>query len=82
MPYRYDREALRENIDGTYPLEPVSIICRSPYDAQLGRLQSVFRTSGFGNSAESIIQLSGVDHLVVPSVYRAGWDDYCAIALE
>lgn len=81
-PYRYDREAIRENIDGTYHLEPVSIICRDPYEAQMARFQGVFRVTGFGNSAESIIQVGGVDHLVVPNVFRTQWDDYCAIALE
>lgn len=81
-PYRYDRTQLRENIDGTYALEPVSIICRNPYEAQMGRFQGVFRVSGFGNSAESIITYGGVNHLVVPSTFRTQWDDYCAIALE
>ena len=81
-PYRYDREPIRENLDGTYHLEPVSIICRNPYEAQMARFQSVFRVSGFGNSAESIIQVGGVNYLVVPNVFRTQWDDYCAIALE
>lgn len=81
-PYRYDRIPIRENLDGSYHLEPVSIICRSPYEAQMCRLQGVFRVSGFGNSAESIVQFGGVDHLVVPSTFRTQWDDYCAIALE
>jgi hypothetical protein len=81
-PYRYDRTQLRENLDGSYHLEPVSIICRTPYEAQMCRFQGVFRVSGFGNSAESIIQFGGVDHLVVPSAFRTQWDDYCAIALE
>jgi hypothetical protein len=81
-PYRYDREPIRENIDGSYHLEPVSVIVRNPYEAQIARFQGVFRVSGFGNSAESIIQVGGVDHLVVPNVFRTQWDDYCAIALE
>ena len=81
-PYRYDRIPVRENLDGTYHLEPVSVISRVPYQAQLARFQGVFRVSGFGNSAESIVQFGGVDHLVVPSTFRTQWDDYCAIALE
>ena len=81
-PYRYDREPIRENIDGSYHLEPVSVIVRNPYEAQIARFQSVFRVSGFGNSAESIITVGGTNYLVVPNVYRTQWDDYCAIALE
>lgn len=81
-PYRYDREPIRENLDGTYHLEPVSIIVRSPYEAQIARFQSVFRVTGFGNGAESIITVGATNYLVVPNVFRTQWDDYCAIALE
>ena len=81
-PYRYDREPIRENLDGSYHLEPVSIVCRDPYEAQMARFQGVFRVSGFGNSAESIINVGSTNYLVVPNIYRTQWDDYCAIALE
>jgi hypothetical protein len=81
-PYRYDRDPIRENLDGSYHLEPVSIVARNPYEAQMARFQGVFRVSGFGNSAESIISVGGTNYLVVPSVFRTQWDDYCAIALE
>jgi hypothetical protein len=81
-PYRYDFTPVRDNIDGSYNLEQVSLICSVPYLAQLGALQGVFRTSGFGNAAENVITFGGVNHLAVPNVYRVEWNDFAAIALE
>lgn len=81
-PYRYDREPIRENLDGGYHAEPVSIICRDPYEAQMCRFEGVFRVSGFGNSAESITNIVGTDYLVVPNVFRNQWSDCCIITLE
>jgi hypothetical protein len=81
-PYRWDYTPVRDNIDGSYNLEQVSLICSTPYAAQLGALQGVFRTSGFGNAAENVITFGGVNHLAVPNVYRVEWNDFAAIALE
>lgn len=81
-PYRWDEEQLRDNLDGTYTLEPVSLTSQVPYPAQLGKLQGVFRVSGFGNAAENIVTESTVDHLVINSVFRTTWKDYAAFALE
>lgn len=81
-PYRWDTTPIRDNVDGSYNLEQVSLLCSSPYLAQLGALQGVFRTSGFGNTAENIITQGGVDHVVVPNVYRTEWNDFAAIRLE
>ena len=81
-PWRFDNTPIRENLDGSYNLEQGSIICATPYAAQMGALQGVYRVSGFANSAENIITYGGVNHLVVPNVMRTSWDDFAAIALE
>jgi hypothetical protein len=81
-PFRFDNAPIRENLDGSYNLEQVSIICQNPYLAQLGALQGVFRVSGFANAAENIVTNGGINHLVIPNVMRVSWDDFAAIALE
>lgn len=81
-PYRMDLQPMRENLDGGYTLQPVSIIGNQPYQAQLMRLQSVYRVSGFGNSAGSIVSSGGIDHIVIPNVYRSDWANFAAIGLE
>ena len=82
QPFHYDFSPVRENLDGSYNLDQARIDCSSPYTAQLGALQGVFRVSGFANNAENIVTHGGVDHLVFPNVYRVVWDDFAAIALE
>lgn len=82
QPFHYDFSPVRENIDGSYNLDQARIDCSTPYVAQLGALQGVFRVSGFANNAENIITQNGVDHLVFPNVYRTGWNAFAAIALE
>lgn len=81
-PYRWDYTPIRDNLDGSYNLEQVSINCTTPYLAQLGALQGLFRVSGFGNAAENIITQGGANHVAVPNVYRVEWNDFAAIRLE
>lgn len=81
-PWRFDTSPIRENLGGSYNMEQANVVCNTPYDAQLGALQGVFRTSGFGNAAENLITHSAVNHLVVPNIYRVEWNDFAAIALE
>lgn len=47
-----------------------------------GVMQGVFHVSGRGNVAENIVQVDGVDHLVVQNVYRTHNAAYFAMALE
>lgn len=81
-PFRDDYTPIRDNLDGSYSLSPAVIVCDEPYEAQLGHLEGVYRVSGFSNSAENIVEIGGVDHLVVPNVYRSDWSNFAAIALE
>lgn len=81
-PYYHDTTQVRENLDGSYTLDPVVIACGSPYDAQLGRLEGVYRVSGFGNTAENTITIGDTTYLVVPDTFRNTWADYAAFALE
>lgn len=74
--------SIRDNIDGSYALEPAELMVQQPFPGVLGVLQGVYKISGFAQSSENIVTVGGVDHLVVQNVYRTGINDYAAIALE
>lgn len=81
-PWFTDTAQQRELLDGGYPLLPAEIVATNPHTAQYGALEGVYRVSGFSNAAENIVTVGGVDHLVVPNVYRVDWSNFAAIRLE
>jgi hypothetical protein len=70
------------NIDGTYTLYPVSIHTIVPAIGVLGDFDGIFMCSGIANPAENVVQIDGVNHLVVPNTYRSDPWDYAAFRLE
>lgn len=71
----------------TYTLFPVSLISRvagSPTGTKdiFGDFEGVFHVSGHNNASENIVQISGVDHLVIQNTYHTDKDEYAAFALE
>jgi len=66
---------IRECPDGSYPLLPYIL-------NGLGEMDGCYAVPGYGNAAENIIHVDGVDHLVVPDVYLAGYGDYWALRLS
>lgn len=82
-----DSSAQRGNIlpapDGSYVLEQIWMVdTRDSCRAILGKVDGVFRVSGYLNSAENIITISGTNYLVVPDVYRAGIGDFLAVRMD
>ncbi len=67
-------------LDDSYLLEEI-FITDSARTSIYAALDGVFRVSGFGNSAENLITVSGVNYLVVPDVYRSAIGDFCAVKL-
>lgn len=68
---------------GNHMLYPATLVSTgSRMRGTLGVLEGVFHCTGFGNSAENIITVNGVDHLVVQNMFRTGFKDYWALALE
>lgn len=68
-------------IGGAYKLDPIYIadnLRPSIYAA----LDGIYRISGHENSAENIVTVGSVNHMVVPDVYRSGNGDYCALRLN
>jgi hypothetical protein len=77
-----DTSSLRENLDGSYLLQPARITCSAPYAAQMCDLQGVYGISGFGNTPGGLITIGLIDYLVVPNVYRTGINNMAAIKLD
>lgn len=81
-PWRFDTNVLRDNIDGSFLLQPARIVSLTPYAAQLCELQGVYSVSGFSNAPGSVIEVGGDDYLVVPNVYRTGISNMAAFKLD
>lgn len=87
FPYNWSLLAthkIREAIDGvTYPLTDIVLMeSISGVNNIWGALDGCFHVSGFNNAAENIVQVGGVDHLVIQNVYRVGIGDYWALRLQ
>lgn len=63
-------------------LVPCTIVQSDPTEQTYGILDGAFRCQGVANAAENLITVDGVDHLVVQNVFRSGFGDYWAMALE
>lgn len=63
--------SLRDNGDGTYTALPLTIHGLQPNPEIYMDLQGCRYVSGFGNAAETIITIDGVQHLVVPNIFRS-----------
>jgi hypothetical protein len=76
---------LHNDPSGAYPLWPITLQDTNIYSATKGViaiLDGCYALSGFSNAAENIVQVDGVDHLVVQNVFRTGISDYWALKLE
>ena len=89
-PQRYGyadiRSRLVAGLNGEMPITPVTIMrfnnATSPDPVTFGILDGCFSVAGVGNTAESLITIGGVNHLVVPNVQRTSAAEYWALALE
>lgn len=80
--YQSLRTLLGPGLNGEFPLTPFTLTSNTERPVTYGILDGCFSVSGMGNVAENIIEIDGVDHLVVPNVMRTAVDEYWAIALE
>jgi hypothetical protein len=67
---------------GGYALMPTVLYSSADGGNIFGELEGVFHVSGFSNASENLVNVSGVDHLVVQNVYRTGVYNYAAFRLE
>src|SRR6185436_60021 len=73
---------LRENLDGTYPLWPLTLLGTNPDRDIWGDLDGAFAVTGFNNASENIVRIGATDYLVVQNLHRTARYYYCAVKLE
>lgn len=74
---------LHTTVDGAgYVIYPITLHTSSPAVNVIGDLEGVFMVSGISNPSENIVQVDGVDHLVVQNTYRTDPWEYAAFRLE
>ena len=62
-------------------LMPIHLFEASPGRQNFGVLQGAYRCQGIATSAEDLITVSGVNHLVVQNAFRTDADDYFAVEI-
>jgi hypothetical protein len=65
-----------------YSLMPLTLVQQTPADQTFGILDGVYFAPGRFQTAENIIDINGVDHLVIPNVFRSGFTDFIAMELN
>lgn len=74
-----DTNALRDT-GGYYHLMPVELF---EADTNLfGALDGIYYVSGFNNTVENTVTISGEDYIVIQDVWRTGFNDYYAIRMD
>lgn len=84
--YTLMRERLMPGLNGDVPLTPITLMrfnnTAAPLPTSFGILDGAFSCAGVGSTAEAIVTIGGIDHLVVPNVMRTEVREYWALALE
>lgn len=80
--YMFNWERLEENVGGGYSLSPISLIQTDNGIQNYGVMDGVFAVPGQNNAAENILQMDGVDYLVVQDVFRTEVQKYFAVRLS
>ena len=83
MPYNIFMSALRENIDGSYPIFPLTVMIENPNNHIYGELQGCFAVPGFGGlAAEDTLTVNGDTYIAFPIVPNASRIDFMCIKKE
>lgn len=75
------KSSLITSLDSSYLLLPFYVV---DYDLPniYGAIDGLFWVSGYNNTAENIIAVSGKNYMVFPDVYRGGYGDFCCMRLD
>jgi hypothetical protein len=70
---------IETNLDGSYPLFAVRLSVQQAAIAELGELDGVFATTGFGASSESAITVSADTYYLFQNGFRTAKENYVAL---
>jgi len=75
--------ALRENLDGSYPIFPLVMMFSNPFSHIHGVLQGAFAVPGFGGiSAEDTFIVNGDTYITFPTLYNPARNHWFAMKKE
>lgn len=84
--YNTVRSRMIAGLNGELALTPITLMAFNTVEpiapVTYGVLDGCFSAPGYDNSAETIITIGGLNHLVVANISRTGTDEYWALALE
>ena len=66
---------------GIYRLEQIYLTDATCTDTY-AYIDGLYRISGYGQTAENIITIDGVNYMVFPDIFRGGNENYCAMRLS
>lgn len=73
---------LEENVGGGYGLNQLTINTSQPSAETVGVLDGCYHVPGQNNAVENIVQIDGVDYLVMQNVFRTDVRQYWALRLN
>jgi hypothetical protein len=81
IPYNFMRSQQGPCFDGSYSLTPFTFIQNEAASQVFGIMDGCYNCPGQSLGAEYLVQIGGVNHLVVQDVFRTGVGDYWALKL-
>lgn len=67
---------------GDFAVLPTTLFSSQPQSQVYGIFDGIVTTQGLSNMSENLLDINGVDYLVVQNAFRTGADDFFALALE
>lgn len=75
------RGSILSSTDGEYVLEPLFVV-KTQAAVTYGTIDGLFRISGYNNSSENVVTVSGINYMVFGNAHRSGYGDFCAMRLN
>lgn len=75
-------QELRENLDGSYSLEPITLTANLDEPGVFGELDGAYAVSGFANGSENVITVGSDEYIVFNNIFRNARHNYFAVKME
>lgn len=75
-------QELRENLDGTYSLGPITLIAHRDEPGVFGELDGAYAVSGFANGSENVITVGSAEYIVFNNIFRNERYNFFAVKME
>ena len=73
---------MEENVGGGFALKPFTLAASQPVVETIGIMDGCYNVPGQNNAVENIVQIEGIDYLVMQNVFRTEVREYWALRLS